>query len=65
MNPIVSMLISTLLRLLTPDLMKKFVDMLLDFVENYVEGSKSTVDDAIVLPICAAIRAGLNVPDND
>ena len=36
-----------------------------DFIEDQVEGSASTVDDAIVLPICETIRAAFNIPDDD
>jgi len=65
MKSIVGMLIGTLLKMLTPELLKKFADMVLDFAENYVLGTKSTVDDAMVLPLCAAIRAAFDIPDND
>lgn len=63
------MLIGNLIKLfvgmLSPELLKTFVDMMLDFVENYVEGSKSEIDDRIVLPLCDTIRASFNIPDND
>ena len=47
------------------DILKLFVDYVLDFIETYVTGTKSKIDDLIVLPVCMAIRALLNVPDND
>lgn len=62
---LLSMMVSMLLRTLTPNLLKKFIDMALDFVENYVLGTASTVDDTVVLPICSMIRTALDVPDND
>ena len=62
---LIGMLISVLLRNLTPELIKKFVDTALDFVEDYVLGSKSTVDDKVILPICETIRIALDIPDND
>jgi len=57
--------ITMLLTLLTPELLKKMADMVLDFIENQVEGSASTVDDAIILPICETIRAAFGIEDND
>lgn len=64
-NLIITQLVSILLNMLTPELMKKFIDMLLDFVENYVKGTKSDVDDRIVIPICNMIRTTFDIPDND
>lgn len=60
-----TLLLQALMSILTPELLKKFADMVLDFAEDYVLGTKSTVDDAIVLPICALIRKTFDVPDND
>ena len=62
---LISQLIQIIVSMLTPDLLKKFVDMLLDFVEVYVQGTASTLDDKIVLPICEAIRRAFEIPDND
>ena len=62
---LLAMLVGMIMKMLTPELMRSFVDMILDFVEQKVEGTKSTVDDKIVLPICAMIRTAYNVPDND
>ena len=58
-------LIGLLLDMLTPDLLVKFADKVLDFAEDYVIGTKSNVDDKIVLPICSLIRETFNIPDND
>ena len=57
--------ITMLLTLLTPELLKKMADMVLDFIEDQVKGSASTVDDAIILPICNTIRAAFGIADND
>ena len=56
-------LISFVVSMLNPDLMRKFADMVLDFVEDNVLGTKSTIDDAIVLPICGMIRTTFSIPD--
>ena len=58
-------LVKIIVNMLTPDLMKKFADMVLDFAEDFVIGTKSSVDDGIVLPICQSIRKAFNIPDND
>lgn len=62
---LLSVLIGLIMKVLTPELLKDFVDMALDFVEDKVLGSKSKVDDAVVLPLCDMIRKAFNVPDND
>jgi hypothetical protein len=62
---LVSQLIKVFLSLLTPDLLKQFVDKLLDFVEDAVLGSASELDDKLVLPLCQMIRDALNIPDED
>lgn len=62
---LMSMLIGMIMKMLTPDLLKQFVDTALDFVEDKVAGTASTVDDAVVLPICVMIREAFNIPDND
>jgi len=62
---LISMLVSALLSMLSPELLKKFADMVLDFAENYVLGTASTIDDRIVLPICEMIRKTFDIPDND
>ena len=62
---LIGTLIGALLEILTPDLLRKFVDMVLDWVENHVAGTASTVDDRILLPLCDLIRRTFNVPDED
>ena len=62
---LIAALISALFKILTPELMKEFVDRLLDWVEDRVAGSASTVDDRILLPICSMIRTAFDVPDDD
>lgn len=62
---LLQLLITTLMTFFTEDLMKKFADTLLDFVEDKVAGTKSTLDDRLILPLCARVREVFNVPDND
>jgi len=58
-------LINALMSLLSPELLKKFADMVLDFAEDFVLGTKSSIDDMIVLPVCKAIRSAFGIEDND
>ena len=60
---LLTQLIKILMTMLTPELMKKFADTVLDFVEDYVIGTKSKVDDKLVLPLIAMIRTSFNIPD--
>lgn len=64
-SQLIPMLVSILMRVLDEALLKRFADMTLDFVEDAVLGSKSKIDDALVLPVCALIRTTFNIPDND
>ena len=64
-NQILILFINTLLKMLTPELVVKFIDMVLDFFEKFVLGTASKVDDAVVLPICDLLRETLDIPDND
>ena len=54
-----------LFKILTPELLKNFVDYVLDWIESYVLGSASTVDDKLVIPLCNLIRTTFGIPDND
>ena len=42
---------------------KRLADKLLDYVEDYVEGTKSRIDDALVLPICKMVRSAFDIPE--
>jgi len=54
-----------MVEVLSGERLKLFCDMLLDHVENYVMGTGSTIDDAMVLPLCNMIRNTFDIPDND
>ena len=47
------------------EITKKFADFLLDFIEDHVLGSASTVDDRLILPVCDLVRRTFGIPDND
>jgi len=50
---------------MTPEEIKHWIDMGIDMVEDKVAASPSTLDDAIVLPMCNLLRKALSIPDND
>lgn len=62
---IVTALVGLILKTLTPEMLKSFADMLLDWVEDAVENSENKIDDATVLPLCNMIRDAFDIPDND
>lgn len=62
---LITMLINLVLQMLTPDLLKKFADMVLDFIEDSVADSSNKWDDVTILPMCNVIRATFDIPDND
>lgn len=52
----IEILIQMLVKMFDAELMKEFAEHLIDWVEKRVVGSASPLDDAIVLPLCSAIR---------
>ena len=62
---LITMLINLVLGMLTPETLKTFADMILDFIEDIAEKSTSKWDDATILPMCKVIRATFDIPDND
>ncbi|HHJ14277.1 MAG TPA: hypothetical protein ENJ79_07850 [Gammaproteobacteria bacterium] len=62
---LIEKLLQVLLGLLDEDTLKRAADAVLDAAEDAVKGSKSGMDDAIVLPLLGAIRTAFDIPDND
>lgn len=62
---IVNAMLPTLMALIPDDIMQTALDKLLDAVEDAIAKSETKVDDALVLPLLAALRQKLDVPDND
>lgn len=54
-----------LARLVTPDVIRKATGAFIEVIEDRCRDSENKIDDAVVLPICAAIRTGLGLPDED
>lgn len=62
---IINAMLPTLMALIPDDIMQTALDKLLDAVEDAIAKSETKVDDALVLPLLAALRQKLDVPDND
>jgi len=62
---IIAKLFEILLGLFPPELLKGFVDSLIDLIEDAVAKSENKLDDQIVLPLCDMIRSAFDIPDND
>lgn len=64
-NKILINMLPLLFSMITPDLLKKAVDALIDVVEDAVKNSSNKIDDMVVLPMCRLIRNTFDIPDND
>lgn len=64
-NFLISNLVKILIGMMNAEVLKKFADMLLDFVEDFVLETGSKTDDAVILPLCAIIRNVFDIPDDD
>jgi hypothetical protein len=56
--------VSLMLTLLTPELVKEAAKTLLDFVKQFVLGSASKIDDALVLPVIDTIEKAFDLDDD-
>ena len=65
MMKVVGALLPALLRLLTPELVKKAVNAAVEAVEDECRKTTNKYDDALVLPLCSTIRTALGIPDED
>ena len=65
MLKVLTYLLPGLLKVLSPEVLRKAVDAMLDVVEDAVADSTNVLDDTVVLPLCKLIRSTFNVPDND
>lgn len=58
-------LLTSLLGIVTPDMLKSCIDSLLDVIENFIADSETKTDDAMLLPLIVLIRDTFDIPDND
>lgn len=61
----IQQLMNALLMFLSPEVMKKGLDGLLDIIEDAVINSETEMDDVIVLNLCNQVRRAFDVADND
>jgi len=62
---LVKTLVKAMAEIISPENVKKVIDMAFDQVEAKVKDSSTQWDDVVVLPILAALRSALNVPNNN
>lgn len=60
---VLEMAITMFVKLLTPEALRRFAGVVLDFIENAVLGTASDVDDRIVLPLAGMIRQTFGLED--
>ena len=58
-------LLTTLFTVMSPELVKGFIDKCLDSVEDMIQASETTMDDSLLLPVINMIRTTFDIPDND
>jgi hypothetical protein len=61
---IVGKLVSYLIKKLTKDQIKEFLDHGLDWIEDKIEDSSTEWDDKL-LPAIKTLREAVNIPDDD
>ena len=59
------MVIEKIVGMLDDELLLKFADKGLDFIEDFIEGTHTKIDDVGVLPVINLIRDTFGIPDND
>lgn len=62
---LVKALVAAMVALLTSAQVRTILDRAFDAVEDKVKDSSTHWDDVVVLPMIAALRKALDVPDND
>jgi len=62
---LITQFVKLLLGMLSPEMMKRGVDALLDVAEDAVAKSETKVDDKIVTPLIESIRNTFDIPDDD
>ncbi len=58
-------LISVLMGMLTPKLLKGFARTIVNWSREYVIGTENKVDDRIVLPLLDMIETTFDIPDEE
>ena len=58
-------ILGTLLALVDAETLRKAADALLDVIEDKIEESDNTWDNAVIQPLIDTVRAAFQIPDND
>ena len=65
MNPwqklLVDALIRIILEMMTPDRIKSFVSLLIQYAEDYILGTETKVDDRFVLPLIERLKEAFDL----
>ena len=62
---LVRSLVAAIAAMLTPEQVRSILDRAFDEVEDRVKDSSTQWDDIVILPMLAALRSALDIPDND
>lgn len=60
-----SMLLTSLFSMISPELVKGFIDSGLDVIENIIATSETKTDDMLIIPLINMIRISFDIKDND
>ena len=62
---LVKAIVATMVAMLSPEQVKSILDSAFDKIEDKVKDSSTQWDDVLILPVLAALRSALGIPDND
>lgn len=62
---LIQQLLSIVMTMLGPEVIKPLLDNVLDTIEEAVKKSDNPMDNLIILPLCQTIRNTFDIPDND
>jgi|GEM_PF-2433951 len=62
---ILTRIVSELIEKLDEDVLKGFLDRLLDWLEALIMSTDTKLDDATLLPLLKHVRDAFEIPDND
>lgn len=60
---VISAILGGIIRSLPADIVKEGIDVLLDRIEKAVATSENKIDDAVLNPLCEALRAQLSITE--
>ena len=60
---IIIQLLTVILKSLSPDIMRRVADAMLDIVESKVVSTPNKIDDVLILPLCRKIREAFEIEE--